>query len=159
METPSIFESMAEVGITLAGFSAVFRAFRGTHDPDGFHEIRVRVVIEGGLLLALMSYLPAALAAAGLSPVASWKAAGLPGALWLVNRIRIGVNIFRTARPLPPLFPLAFCLAILFECSYLGTISGFAPWSALAGHLISVLTFLVYVGAVFLAQFRAERAA
>jgi hypothetical protein len=159
MDPPSIFESLAEGAITLAGFSAVFRAFSGRDDPDGFSQVRLEAVIEGGLLVALLSYLPAALVAAGLSPSASWKAASVLGAAWLFVRVYICINIARTARPLPALFPLAFGLVLLATCSYLATIAGFAPWPTEAGYLISTLTALAYVGVVFLAQFRAERAA
>ena len=73
MDPASTLESLAEGGITLAGFSAVFRAFSGKDDPDGYSEVRLQAVIEGGLLVALLSYLPATLAGAGLSPLASWK--------------------------------------------------------------------------------------
>lgn len=34
-EIPGIFASMAEASVTLAGFSAVFRAFGSTNYPDG----------------------------------------------------------------------------------------------------------------------------
>jgi hypothetical protein len=158
MDLPSIFESLAEGGITLAGFSAVFRAFGGKDDPDGFSELRLRAVIEGGLLVALLSYLPATLAGAGLSPLASWKTASILGAIWLMIRAYISINIFRSAKPLPALLPLAFALILLGVCSYLSTVFGMAPWPAQAGYLISQVTTLSYVGVVFLAQFRVERA-
>ena len=89
MDLPSIFESLAESGITLAGFSAVFRAFSNKHDPDGFSQVRLEAVIEGGLLVALLSYLPAALSAVGLSPLASWKIGSVVGVAWLLVRVHL----------------------------------------------------------------------
>ena len=73
MELPSLLESMAEASVTLAGFAAVFRAFGGGSDPDGYSTVRLNVVIEGGLAVAFFCYLPAALVAAGLSPAVAWR--------------------------------------------------------------------------------------
>ena len=81
------------------------------------------------------------------------------GAVWLMIRAYIGINILRAARPLPALLPLAFALILLGVCSYVSTAAGLAPWPAQSGYLISQVTTLTYVGVVFLAQFRAERAA
>lgn len=82
MDLPGVLSSMAEGSITLAGFAAVFRAFRGSHDPDGFSDVRLTVVIEGGLVVAFLCYLPAWLSSAGLSPDAVWRSTSIVGALW-----------------------------------------------------------------------------
>jgi hypothetical protein len=48
MDLPDVLNSVAEGSITLAGFAAVFRAFRGAADPDGCSRARLAIVIEGG---------------------------------------------------------------------------------------------------------------
>jgi hypothetical protein len=56
-----MLDSLAEVSVTLAAFAADFRAFAAGSDPDGHSTVRLNAVIEGGLLLAFISFLPSAL--------------------------------------------------------------------------------------------------
>ena len=81
MELPAVLASMGEGAITLAGFAAVFRAFGGAEDSDGHSRVRLNIVIEGGLVVALLCYFPAWLSSTGLSSDAVWRSSSAIGVL------------------------------------------------------------------------------
>jgi hypothetical protein len=157
MELPSLLESMAEVSVTLAGFAAVFRAFGSNADPDGHSTVRLYVVIEGGIAVAVFCYLPAALVAAGLSPATAWRASNFAAIAWVIPR-SIGQVVVIVAQgwPLPALLPLAFFFGVLglvaLGCGAFGVIP---PPSGLQAGLVAVFAA---IGCTFIAQFRVEHA-
>ena len=157
MELPSLLESMAEASVTLAGFAAVFRAFGSNADPDGHSTVRLYVVIEGGLAVAFFCYLPAALAAAGLSPATAWRTSNFAAIAWVAPRsIGPGALIITQGWPFPALLPLALSFSFLglvaLVCGALGAIP---PPSAHQAGLVAVLGG---IGCTFIAQFRVEHA-
>jgi hypothetical protein len=157
MELPGLLESMAEASVTLAGFAAVFRAFATGDDPDGYSTVRLTIVIEGGLAIAFLCYVPAALAAAGLTPEIAWRASNVVAVAWILPRsCWVGFVIARRGRPLPSLFPLAYGLAIVALAAVLGGVLGLLPPKS--AHQLGLVSQLGGIGCTFLAQFRVERA-
>ena len=147
---------MAEASLTLAGFAAVFRAFAGDTDPDGYSTIRINVVIEGGLAVAFLCYLPVALAAAGITPDSAWRASNGVAVAWVLPRsIWSGFGILRRGWPLPALFVLAWPSSFAgFIALSLGALGITEPSSA---HQVGLIGVVGGVGTTFVAQFRVER--
>jgi hypothetical protein len=160
MDLPGVLSSMAEGSITLAGFAAVFRAFRGSHDPDGFSDVRLTVVVEGGLVVAFLCYLPAWLSSAGLSPDAVWRSSSIVGALWTFFRfILAAISVYRTASSLPVLYTVAVPVDVVSFLAFSATAVGVFPLSTYSGYLLGTIAMLSAVGMMFVAQFIAERRA
>ena len=155
MELPSVLESMAEASVTLAGFAAVFRAFAGGADPDGYSTIRLNVVIEGGLAVAFFCYLPVAFAAAGLAPSVAWRTSNAIAIAWVLPRsVWSGVGIIRRGWPLPALFPLAWpCSFLGLGALAFGVLGVMPPQSA---HQVGLVGVIGGIGCTFIAQFRVE---
>ena len=158
LEYPSLLESIAGASVTLAGFAAVFRAFASRSDPDGFSAIRLNVVIEGGLVVALVCYLPAILAGVGLPGALAWRLSSGLGALWLVFRtIGPGIYIIRRGWPLPALFPLAFALTLTAFGAFAIGAAGFGPLASSSAHQLGIMALAAQIGTTFVAQFQVER--
>lgn len=105
MALPEILSSIAGGLVTLAGFAAVFQAFSGEKDPDGQSRVRLDSVIEGGLLIAFVSYLPAWLETTLLPAGVIWRFTCLVILLWCAFRIGLHTaRVLRRPRPLPELF-------------------------------------------------------
>jgi hypothetical protein len=154
VDLPDVLNSMAEGSITLAGFAAAFRAFSGSHDPDGFSRARLNIVIEGGLVVALLCYLPAWLSSAGVSSDAVWRLTSAVGALWSLFRFAGGaISVYRNASPLPVLYPVVVPVGALSFLSFSGNTVGFLPLSTYSGHLLGTIAMLSAVGLMFIAQF------
>jgi len=90
MELPRLLESMAEASVTLAGFAAAFRAFASGDDPDGYSTVRLTIVIEGGLSIAFLCDVRAALSAAGLTPGIAWRTGNFVAAACILPRFPSG---------------------------------------------------------------------
>lgn len=158
MELPTVLASMAEGSITLAGFAAVFRAFGGNDDPDGYSRLRLTIVIEGGLVVAVLCYFPSWLASLDLAPESIWRLSAAIGTVWpLLRFILVAFGIVRKGPPFPVLYLFAAPLGLISFIAYAATAAGFAPVSAYSGFLLGTLALLATVGTVFIAQFRAER--
>ncbi len=158
MEVPAILASMAEGSITLAGFAAVFRAFGGNDDPDGYSRLRLTIVIEGGLVVALLCYLPSWLASLELAPDSTWRYGAAIGSIWPLFRfILVAFGIVRKGPPFPVLYLFAAPFGLISFIAYAATATGFSPLGAYSGFLLGTLALLATVGTVFIAQFRAER--
>jgi hypothetical protein len=150
---------MAEGSITLAGFAAVFRAFRGRDDPDGLSRVRLNSVIEGGLVVALVCYLPAWLATAGLPEGAEWRASSALVVAWGALRIVVPTTrIVRAKMPLPELFRLVGLAGLIGILAGAANILGVGLLSPYSWHLLATVALLTNVGLIFVAQFRAEQA-
>ena len=157
MELPAILASMAEASITLAGFAAVFRAFGGEHDPDGYSRLRLTIVIEGGLVVALLCYFPSWLASLDLAPSLVWQLSAAVGTIWPLFRfIFVAFGIVRRGPPFPVLYLFAAPLGLISFFAFAATAAGFVP-RVYSGFLLGALALLATVGTVFIAQFRAER--
>ena len=157
MEIPSVLASMAEGSITLAGFAAIFRAFGGAEDPDGHSRIRLNIVIEGGLVVALLGYLPAWISSAGFSPDTVWRSSSAIGALWGFFRLMLtAFRVFRSSAPFPVLYTVVVPIGAVSFVSFAANTAGLLPVTSYSGHLLGTLSLLMTVGVIFIAQFRAE---
>jgi hypothetical protein len=157
-EIPGVLASMGEASITLAGFAAVFKAFRGERDPDGYSWVRLSIVIEGSLILAFACYLPALLWAAGFSEALSWQLSSLLILIWAVPKQNAPtIQIFRRGSPFPVLFFVAGPLGLAASMASLLSISTLSPLSPYATHLLASILLLANVATIFVAQFRVER--
>jgi hypothetical protein len=149
---------MAEGSITLAGFAAVFRAFSSADDPDGYSRLRLTIVIEGGLMVALLCYFPSWLASLDLAPDSVWRLSSAIGAIWPLFRfIVVAFGIIRKGPPFPVLYVFAAPLGLISFLAFALTAVGLVPLSAYSGFLLGAISLLATVGTVFIAQFRAER--
>jgi hypothetical protein len=158
IEIPGILASIAEGSITLAGLVALFRAFRGGEGPDGFNWARLNFIIEGGLVIAFVCYLPVAFSSAGLSPDTSWRMASGLILIWAFPRQNVtAVQIFMQGRPYPELFWLTAPLGIMSTVLALLNISGLSPITPYSTLLFAVLLLAGFVCTIFVAQFRIER--
>jgi len=158
-ELPGVVTSMAEGAVTLAGFAAVFRAFRGEHDPDGLSRVRLNSVIEGGLLVAFICYLPAWLATAGLPGAAEWRIPSVGIVLWGALRILVPTtSILRAKIPLPEMFRSVVAAGIIAIVAAMLNVVAVTPWSPYSLFLLATMALLTNVGLIFIAQFRAEQA-
>ena len=158
MEIPAVFTSMAEGSITLAGFASVFRAFREADDPDGYSRLRLTIVIEGGLVVALLCYLPSWLASLDLSSDAVWRLSSTIGTIWPLFRfVLVAFGIVRRGPPFPVLYLFAAPIGLVSFLVFAATAIGFTPISAYSGFLLGTASLLATIGIVFIAQFRAER--
>lgn len=156
-EIPGILASMAEGAITLAGFSAVFRAFSGAHDPDGYSWIRLSIVIEGSLVTALCCYLPIGLISLGVPDQHAWRGVGVLLATWGIFRLSVpAFRILRQPGPLPALFWVAVPQGFLSVLANIANATGVLPLDTYAIYLFAVILLLGNVGTIFVAQFRVE---
>jgi hypothetical protein len=156
-EIPSVLASMGEASITLAGFAAVFKAFGGGRDPDGYSWIRLNIVIEGSLIVAFACYLPSLFFSLDFSDSLSWQLSSLLIVIWAIPRQNTPTfKILLGGRPYPELYflagPLGIC-ATLVGLLNLSTLSPISPYST---HLAATLLLLGNVGTIFVAQFRVE---
>ena len=158
MELPAVLTSMADGSITLAGFAAVFRAFGGADDPDGYSRLRLTIVIEGGLVVAFLCFFPSWLASLDLPSNSVWQLSSAIGAIWPLFRfILVAFGVIRKGPPFPVLYLFAAPLGLVSFLAFAATAVGCIPTSAYSGFLLGTVTLLATVGIVFIAQFRAER--
>jgi len=159
MQLPEVLSSIAGGSITLAGFAAAFRAFSGTADPDGFSRVRLNSVIEGGLMIAIVCYVPAWLASLSVSADAVWRASSALILIWGVPRIIVPTTmILRRRGPRPEMFKTVVAFGAVALAAAFVNVIGAWPASGYSGHLLGVIALFANVGAIFIAQFRAERA-
>ena len=160
IDIPSVLSSIAEGAITLAGFAAVFRAFAGSRDPDGHSNVRLNIVIEGGLTVAFLCYAPLWLITAGLDQDVAWRGPSILIVLWGVLRITVPtVQIIRNPGPVPALFFLASPTGHSAMIVAALNTTAILPISAASGYLLATILLLSNAGIIFVAQFRAEREA
>ena len=153
-----MLDSLAEVSVTLAGFAAVFRAFTAGNDPDGHSTVRLNVVIEGGLLLAFISFMPGVLLSASLAADSAYRSSGGIGMIWSVLRGIVPIiQIIRGGGPLPPLFPLASAFALTAVFCFTFCVLDIRPLGAIAGFQAACAALFGAIAVTFVTQFRAER--
>ena len=158
MELPTVLASMAEGSITLAGFAAVFRAFAGNDYPDGYSRLRLTIVIEGGLVVAVLCYLPSWFASLDVAPESIWRLSAAIGTIWPLFRfILVAFGIVRKGPPFPVLYLFAAPFGLISFIAFAGAATGLSPVGPYSGFLLGTLALLATVGTVFIAQFRAER--
>jgi hypothetical protein len=153
-----MLDSLAEASVTLAGFTAVFRAFVAGNDPDGHSTVRLNAVIEGGLLLAFVSFLPGGLVSGSLDEDTAYRLSSGVGGIWTLLRGTVpAVRIIRGGWPFPSLFPLACSFHLVaLVCFALGAFSAGAL-DAIDAHKAGSVALFGWLAIVFVAQFRVER--
>ncbi len=153
-----MLDSLAEASVTLAGFAAVFRAFAGDTDPDGHSRVRLNAVIEGGLALAFVSYLPIAVADISIPEGVALRVSSALLAMFVVLRSIVpGIAILKAGWPPPALFPLASALSVLGLAFLASGAFGVSTISSFAAHQAGVVSVFGALAATFVAQFRVER--
>ena len=158
MQIPDILSSIAGGSITLAGFAAVFRAFAGSEDPDGHSRVRLNSVIEGGLVIAFVCYLPIWLSSIEIEPDIAWRISSGVILIWGVVRIVAPTTrILTSGMPWPEMFKTVVLFGVIALVAAAMTAAGIWPRSAYSGYLLAVLALFANVAAIFIAQFRAER--
>lgn len=153
-ELEDMRSTLAEIAVTLVGFSVIFRAFTGQRNVDDHSDARVTVIVEIGLVVVALCFLPELLGAWGITkPVAFRAASGLMALYWLrwlmiTYQIRGGSH----------LTPFAYMIAAGLQFSVFGASAANA---ILVGtdvlYTTAVFAALAVVGVSFWAQFRVER--
>ncbi len=154
MDINETLHSIAEVAVTLVGFAAVFRAFRG-QKIDPHSGPRVLGVIEIGLFLVLLCYLPSALLTAGVSDGAVYRGLSGVAALYWIRWVVIALSISRVRQPTPVIYGVFSVLAAALTAAGAANALGALARPGFVYLGIAVAT-LAQVGLTFLAQFRAE---
>ena len=147
--------TLAEISATLVGFSVIFRAFTGQRNVDGHSDARVTVIVEIGLVVVGLCFVPDLLAASGVAtPIAFRAASGLMALYWvrwLVVTYQIRGDFHIT--------PVAYRVAALLQLSVFGVSAANALFFGTeVMYTTAVLAALAVVGVSFWAQFRVERA-
>jgi hypothetical protein len=154
-----MLDSLGEVSVTLAAFAAVFRAFAAGSDPDGHSKARLNAVIEGGLLLAFISFLPSALLSASLTEKGAYRLSSGVGSAWALLRGTVpAFSVIRSGWPPPALFPLALALHLAALVPFVLGVLAVGPLGSIAAHEVGCVALFGWIAVVFLAQFRVERA-
>jgi len=154
MEVAETLASIAEVSATLLGFAAVFRAFRGEL-ADQHSAERTLLVIEVGLVIVFMCYLPSVLMGAGLEASSSYRIISAFTALYWLRWFALSYRLKDEDHATPVLFRVAvgFHVMIFSVCSVAAL--GVLPKVGIV-YLAVVIAILALVGMAFLAQFMTE---
>ena len=149
-------QSIAEVSATLVGFSALFRVFSREKIADGHSEARLQVIIEQGLTVVLLCYLPAWADSFGWSEDATLRIIGGTAALWLVRWLYVFYSVWGAETRTPIAFRFALALNTLAFLSFaICAIVG--DESARPLYLTGIVVLLAHLGWTFLFQVKAER--
>ncbi len=154
MEVSDAVLSISEVAVTLVGFAAVFRAFRG-ESVDPHSGPRTLVVIEVGLALVLLCYLPTLAAQVGLRSATAYRVVGGLTVLYWLRWLVVYYQLRNQIHATPGIFRSCAVMSFLIFGAGLGnSLALWTPPEAL--YFVSVLAALAQVGLSFLAQFKAE---
>jgi hypothetical protein len=157
---PDILSSIAGTAVTLAGFAAVFRAFGNNHDPDGQSRVRLNSVIEGGLLIVVVSYIPVLVGGLGLGygDDLPWVVGCAVIALWALPRICAPTyRILQKRDKWPEMFVPVVAAGVISLFVAALTVVGLWPFGSFSGYLWALVFLLSNVSLVFIAQFRVEQ--
>ncbi len=154
MEVAETLASIAEVSATLLGFAAVFRAFRGEL-ADRHSAERTLLVIEVGLIIVFMCYVPSLLTGTGLEASSSYRIVSAFTAAYWLRWFAVSYRLKDEAHSTPVLFRISvgFHALIFSTCSVAAL--GMLPRVEIV-YLAVVIAILALVGMAFLAQFMAE---
>ncbi|MEJ2238133.1 MAG: hypothetical protein P8X82_07530 [Gemmatimonadales bacterium] len=157
MEIVETLGSIGEASLTFMGLAAVFNAFSRKDAGDSHSANRIAVVVEGGLILTLVSFAPMALASTGLQEPWPWRIAAALGVFFAARATYLAIT--DTAKPgnTPYLLAVAMTLDISTGLTYLCCLFGPAVWPLPGLYLAGVVQMLGFVGVTFIGQFRAEQ--
>ena len=155
MELEELRSNLAEIAVTLVGFSAFFRVFRNRDGAaDGHSDSRLLVIIEVGLVVITACYLPEILESWGLTEAVSVKIGSAVLAFYWIRLLMLVVRIRKEQHATPITFKVVATMhVVIFGTS--------ATNACLYGndtlYTSTVFLGLVVVGTAFWAQFTAER--
>lgn len=151
-----LLPAVAEASITLAGFAAVFKAFGGPHMVDGHSNTRLNSIVELGLAVALLSFLPTALSSLDVGPEEGLRILSVAGGVyylrWLAEFWAIRHADHRTPKAYLTAVAAALVVFVLFWLNALG-LSGKLQGT----YLLAILIMFFLQGLAFMAQIRAEQ--
>lgn len=154
MNISEALPSIAEVAVTLVGFAAVFRAFRGL-SVDPHSGARTLAVIEVGLVLVLLCYVPLLLIEAGLEEVPAYRlTAGLTALYW-IRWLTVLYRIRNEVHATPGIYRFVVVLNILIFLINLASATALLDRPEIL-YFGSAVAILAYVSLSFLAQYKAE---
>ena len=154
MNISEALPSIAEVAVTLVGFAAVFRAFRGL-SVDAHSGARTLAVIEVGLVLVLLCYVPLLLIEAGLEEVPAYRlTAGLTALYW-IRWLTVLYRIRNEVHATPGIYRFVVVLNILIFLINLASATALLDRPEIL-YFGSAVAILAYVSLSFLAQYKAE---
>ena len=136
----SALHAIAQISVTIVGFAALLRAFSKEHTTDAHTDPRLRSIVEQGLVVALLCFLPALLDAFDLDPETAARLVSAAAAVWIAWRYRFAVFLHIAA----------------FSAFFLSA-TAVVNDSAASFLLCGILLMLCTVGWAFLAQFQIER--
>jgi hypothetical protein len=150
-------QSLGEVAVTLVGFAALFRVFTRESVADEHSETRLQVIIEQGLGVVLLCFLPAWLLSFGdVSPQAAYRSISVGAALWQSRWVYIAYSIRSLKQSTPVGFRFAVVLQIGSFVTFAACAAGLLGWVEPL-YLTGLLVTFTHVGWAFLFQFRVER--
>jgi hypothetical protein len=154
----SALYSIGQIAVTLAGFAALLRAFRQRDVGDAHSDPRLRSMVEQGLVVVLLCFLPSVLVAFEFSMGTAVRVIAAAAAAWLLRWLYI-MYLVRSAelpRSIARMFRAAFALHVLTFITFTATATGqFGRVEPL--YFSGVLLALILVGFAFFAQFQSER--
>jgi hypothetical protein len=146
--------ALGEISATLIGFSVIFEAFTGRQTADGHSRERVMLIVEIGLMVVALCFLPELLVGLGLSQSISFRVLSSIVALYWLRWLILNYRIRGADHLTPILFRVATALhLIVVGCS----IANAAVVGSDALYTTACFAGLAVVGCGFLAQFRIER--
>lgn len=151
--------AIGQISVTIVGFAAVLKAFERQNATDAHTDPRIQSMVEQGLVLVMLCFLPSLIHSFGMSHVNSLRLPGLLASIWLSRWLYI-MFIIRKAElssSIAIMFRFAVVLHYMAFFSFLfAALSLFNKTEAL--YFTGILLTFACVGWAFLAQFKIERA-
>jgi len=145
---------LSSLAVTFVGFSAVVVSLRRALGAElsALHVYFVRLFIEGGLTVAALGLLPAALSFAGFAELTVWRLSSAAAALLFSVYLSV---LFRRRRrvtqgPIPLQTRADFAISILAAFALWVNAAGFGFQPGAAPYVLALTWFLVLGGWVFL---------
>ena len=154
----SALYSIGQIAVTLAGFAALLKAFRQKNATDAHSEPRLKSIVEQGLVVVLLCFLPSLIFSFGVDLDTAVRWISAVAAAWLFRWLYI-LYIFRTAEisaAIASLFPVTVVLHVAAFVAFLLSATGLIG-RAEPLYFCGVVLTLTLVGLAFLAQFQSER--
>lgn len=150
--------AIGQISITIVGFAAVLKAFEREHTTDEHTDPRIQSIVEQGLVLVILCFLPTMLIGFGLNRDISIVVSASLATIWLTRWLYI-MFIIRKAE-LSSSIAVMYRFAVVihytaFVLFLLSAIRLYAQTEAL--YFAGILFLFACVGWAFFAQFKIER--
>ena len=155
----SALYAIAQISVTIVGFAALLRAFGKEHTTDAHTDPRLRSLVEQGLVVTLLCFLPALLVGFNVTSHTAARLVSGAAAIWLLKWLYILYSIrdAELSSSIAWRYRFAVVLHIAAFTSFTLSASAVVSKSAESFFLTGVLLMLCTVGWAFLAQFQIER--